>query len=232
MGKVGSRAIDLGLERANVKSWHIHTMAPNLIQWHLTRAYERGTLPPGHVCTSTYLMQRNLKNPTYISCVRDPVARNLSAFFQNITDYVKDPANANPQYVLDAFTAEYDHDIPLTWFDREWHEYLGIDIYQAKPASGRRFLQADNWMVFKPNAGPAFISKVLSKVAKRRIKITLSNVSDRKAHAALYKAIKERARLESALADRIYGSPFARQFWSETERLKMHRQWTEVDLAA
>ena len=232
MGKVGSRAIDLGLEHANVKAWHIHTLDPALIQWHLNRSHERENLPPGHVCTSMYLMQRKLRDPVYISCVRDPVARNLSAFFQNLPDYVADPASADPQYVLDRFIEEYKHDIPLTWFDREWKAYLGIDIYAEPPAHDEKMLRGANWIVLKPEANPAFKSELFSELAGRPVKITLVNEGEKKEHAALYTGIKQRARMKPDLADRIYDSPFVRQFWSPAERERMHRQWTETDADA
>ena len=65
-----------------------------------------------------------------ITIVRDPIARNLSAwksFFNCRTDFVK----------------EFDHDKILTWFDDELKHFLGIDVFAYK------FDKYTKWMTMK-----------------------------------------------------------------------------------
>ena len=66
-----------------------------------------------------------------ITAVRDPVARNISAYFNNLTlSTLKREFNEEElQAMMDQFLDKYSHDIPLVWFDKEMRDVLGLDVY-------------------------------------------------------------------------------------------------------
>lgn len=102
MGRVGSRSIYYGLLRAGYETYHLHYMRDNPELWR-------------------YVRQRGVK---VISPIREPVRRNISAFFQNY--YHKRPLH------LRDFLYQYPHEIPLEWFDQEFKKWWGVDVY-AEP---------------------------------------------------------------------------------------------------
>lgn len=110
MGKCASRSIHKTLVRAGSDATHAHYI------------YGKGK-------------DKDTNNTRYvISPIREPVRRNISAYFEN---YYQDSMSA------DDFIERYPHHVPLLWFDREVRRVWSIDVYDDEPvASG------DGWWVY------------------------------------------------------------------------------------
>ncbi|MDJ0582637.1 putative capsular polysaccharide synthesis family protein [Crocosphaera sp.] len=77
-----------------------------------------------------------------ITIIRDPIHRNISAFFQNayagkqsdlyipnLVDNYED-GQLEITNLIDDFLVNYPHEIPLKWLDRQVKDVFGIDVYQ------------------------------------------------------------------------------------------------------
>jgi len=68
-----------------------------------------------------------------ISLTREPVSRNVSAFFQNFRRDVG-VSYSRSEYTIDElreiFLANYPHEIPLEWFDKNIKKNFGIDVFE------------------------------------------------------------------------------------------------------
>ncbi len=155
MGKVGSSTVVQTLGAAQLQSpiHHIHTLTTRGIretEKHYYGQRPRFTAPSQwpntkHLFASHYLFDQlrqghSPKQPwKIISLVRDPVARNISDFFENIEILIPDYyARRRRNEVASTelstyFLAQYsDHDVPLNWLDIELHAVFGIDVYATK----------------------------------------------------------------------------------------------------
>ena len=68
-----------------------------------------------------------------ITLVREPVANNISMFFQVLGQYLGpdiDPSACDTDELIDVFIEKYMHSRPLTWLDAEVKTHFGIDIFQ------------------------------------------------------------------------------------------------------
>jgi len=67
-----------------------------------------------------------------ISLIREPIGRNLSAFFQNFerdTGIQYRNSNLSMDKLRELFIENYNHDIPLKWFEENIRINFGIDVF-------------------------------------------------------------------------------------------------------
>lgn len=73
------------------------------------------------------------ENELYIiTLVREPIGRNISAYFHNLDAIFRQDnvhAKLSPEQIMEGFFTRYPHSIPITWFDEEFNKVLGLDIY-------------------------------------------------------------------------------------------------------
>lgn len=223
MGKVGSSAVFRALERANLTGFHIHYLEAKMLLEMAHRRISVGTFPPGHVATSMAIRDRALKKPAnwlFITMVREPISRNLSAFFQNFDRYKTDVRDVNDaDGVLEDFTRIYDQDIPLTWLDQELRDQLGIDVYAHPFPKDERFLYLSEHrtLIFRDDCPDSVKRTVLSDLLKREITVERDNSGAGKKYGDLYAKVKQKASFSREFFDRMYGSKYARRFLTDEE---------------
>lgn len=101
-----------------------------------TRCLLRALEGAGFPVSYTHKLERIDKSVRFvISPIREPVSRNISAYFRNCCK--DEPPSA------DRFIRCYPHDIPLAFFDREIKPHWGIDVY-SEP-----FNQEQGWQVYQ-----------------------------------------------------------------------------------
>ena len=247
MGKVGSQAVVQGLERTLGRPvFHIHFLTPENLAWaeetyrtHWDRRHD-----PDHVWDSYHLQRRLARDRgacrwKVITLVRDPVARNLSSFFQvaerrfgldlgRLGSAVE--REATWMELTDAFLDRFDeHDVPDRWFDDELRTALGVDVYEAPfPARG--------WSLHASSAADVLVLQLerLHETAKEAFPAHLGvpvlplapvNVGGSKDYGRLYERFISEIRLPKAYLDRAYASRYAKHFYTPIEREELARRW-------
>lgn len=169
-----------------------------------------------------------------ITLVREPVANNISMFFQLIEQYVGTSLNNCPlsiDQIVHIFLDRYLHARPLTWLDAELKTTLGVDVFRYP------FPHQDGYHVMRENQVSLLVLKceVEDRVKSAAIaefleldefQMVRSNVSDNKPYADQYAEFKRRIHVPPALLDRMYESKYARHFYTEEERASFRAQWS------
>lgn len=230
MGKVGSTAVSAAIQAAGLRCHDIHTLDRDQLKRTARDWLGQGRLPPRHICEAMAWRNTLFAEPgrcLFITLVREPIARNLSAFFETLhlaPAGIRD--STDPSELFHRFRDGYSHDLPLTWLDRELQGQVGIDAYAAPFDPARRWLRQGNLLLFRDDCPDAVKGRVLSQALGHRIRVRRTNDSATKPYLDLYRAVAAQAAFPADFTARIYASRYARQFWNDAERAELVRHWT------
>lgn len=168
---------------------------------------------------------------------RDPIARNISAFFQIFerSYYGHEEQFASEDHLLEDmltnFIKNYRHDYFSEWFRREVLGYYGLSMTDIKfnTASGFGACQKDRLRIF-------FIQmEKLSELAPYVLRnfygidappVVNANTADAKPYSDLYKKFKERVRIPDNVLDEVYDSECTRFFYSKGQIDQFRNKWS------
>ena len=233
MGKVSSSSISTAIKRAGLPCHDVHSLNDEHLKLMARKFLDHGEFPPRHVCVSMAWKGSEIGVRTrcfYITLVREPVARNLSAFFQNLHEFSHGKTAVNDELAsktFEKFRGEYNHNVAGTWFDREFNGEVGIDVFNHKFEKSQKFAVnvRRNFAVFRIDAPTLVKQAVLSRVFGRRIHIQRTNDSSAKDYAELYNRVRRIARFDEAFLDKIYSTRFAKHFWTKRELDQFKAYW-------
>jgi hypothetical protein len=223
MGKVASQSVCSGLNKVCKQAViHAHVIGPNYPQGEVQELYRylKSSNPPQKI---------NL-----ITLVRDPIARNISAFFQNLEEHLgEDPnqANLSPDDLRQCFLEKFPHEQPLTWMENSIEYNFGIDVYE-KP------FPEEGYTTFEKNGTRLLVMRCeLSDEVKSRcvkeflglpeFEVSRVNVSSDKNYSELYREFKTHVRLPKEYVDRFCDSKMFRHFYSNEVIEETRKRWSE-----
>jgi hypothetical protein len=227
MGKVGSISIQKALKKKGLDSIHAHWMQGE-----------------GEYPTSKKDMVKEIKRGTggnwkVISPIREPVARNVSAFFQSIERYYPDYREYKyKEAVLESFLQDYNHQWPELWFDAEI-----MDVFDFDPFS-EKFNRKQGYQTYEVERGEILIirledaDKVLPRAIKeflgiRRVKMGASNAFIQRHNGTrvgkIYQEFMEAAELPEEFLNEMYDMRYAKHFYSEEEIKNFKKKWSDND---
>jgi len=256
MSKVGSTTIWKSLESLNldIPIYHVHTLRHEQI----SRAIERdkANFPKlrfmyPETIHSEYLRSQldrnNIVNPwSVITLVRDPVAKLLSSFFQNLErefllglDYRKKiKAEGDKkvlQEVIERFYQEYvdnpSRTHPFEWFNFELRESLNVDLFAEHPLSGRTYYiyntrLARILLLKLESLNDSYQSAFQDFLGLKNVNLVQANVGLQKRYKSLYKNFIKEVNLPVDYLDKIYQTELVRHFYSESEIEQFYQRWT------
>ena len=228
MGKVGSTSIRESLKRHGVHPvFHVHRMNPLNIEGTRAAFVKRGQVPP-YDRTGAYLYRnvvQNKKKARIITIVREPVSRNISAFFQNYellsgVDYLQNGSTKNE--LVSRFLANYPHQVPLTWFNVEMKQTLGIDVfsYPFPKKKGYLIIKQGNFelLILKLDLPDTIKEKIIGNfVGLVDFKLRRHNTAQNKKYAKTYKDFTTGVSLPYTYVKQLCDSKYSRHFYSKSE---------------
>ena len=241
MGKVASTAIAEALRaHPDMERWQVqntHTLnSYNHAQkrWFFSRAGR--TMPP-ELGTGDYLLREVLPTdrPIHIiSPFRDPVARNISSFFHSLDYYLPGVDRSQPvptATLLDAFYARMRHEACVKWYFDEILEPFGIDVYatpfdHARAHQTYRSDRADLIIFPFDLPDPRKAALIAEFLGIAPFTLHRTNEAADRADAALYKRFIAEARLDDTYLDWMYGSRFARHFFTPDQLAALRARWS------
>jgi hypothetical protein len=169
-----------------------------------------------------------------ITLVREPVANNISMFFQIIDQYLgmdRERSDCAIDELIDVFIRSYMHSRPLTWLDAEIKPHFGIDVYQTAFPIDRGYTVLSRGrirlLVLRCELDDQAKEKAIADfLGLEHFEIVRSNVASDKHYASQYAEFKQRIRLPPALLDQMYESKYARHFYSAAEREQFRARWS------
>lgn len=239
MGKVGSSTITRTL-RAELEGTHdvfkTHFLNKRRRTAHLDSLKRKKLAIPIHLHKSRHVLaaleNRNGRAVKVITMTREPIARNISAYFQNYeftgSEKVRDLARS--------FLEQYPHDLPLTWLDHEIRDVFGFDVYDEPfdPETGYSVLEdaarGVSLLIIRMESLPSALENraIENFLGISPVDFAESfNVGDEKNYAELYRKFKSSVRFEQDLLDRMYDSKYSRHFYSADEIRGFREKWAE-----
>ncbi len=169
-----------------------------------------------------------------ITLVREPVANNISMFFQVLYQYLGQdvqPVACDTDELIDVFIERYMHSRPLTWLDAEIKTHFGIDVFQLPFPIERGYttISQDNvsLLVLRCDLDDRAKGRAIADfIGLDKFEIVRSNVASDKNYAIPYSMFKQRIKLPPPLLDQMYDSKFARHFFSKEELDLFREQWS------
>lgn len=262
MGKVGSTTIEYSIKNQlkDYSVYHIHWLNKNNLDMDKrfnAKFYRRNkqygvdiNVLPNYLIRGFYLRneinRNNLDQCKIITLTRDPVARNISAFFQNLKKFYSYDISRRLEEVgedivlgelMNLFINEYigkkrvnfiDSD-PLTWFDEELKHVFDLDVYQYEfPKEGGYAIYSkgriSTLIIRLENLNDCF-EKSIKEFLQEDIQINkLKNTGDKKDYSAIYKKFKKQIRIPGWYLDKLYDSKYANHFYTEAEISKFRNR--------
>lgn len=155
-----------------------------------------------------------------ISLVREPISRNISAFFENFERDTGFKYQDNPysiEELLNVFIENYKHDIPLTWFDRNIKLNFGIDVYDV-PFPDEGFITTKNknidFLLMRHDLKDNQKEKIISSfVGVKNFRLGNVNIGGKKGYSSTYNKFKTLSIPEDYI-DSMLDSKYVKHFFS------------------
>ena len=168
-----------------------------------------------------------------VSLVRDPVARNISYYFQ-VLDVLWKTERAHERVEVERLLAEFQerfaHERGIDWFDTEFKPVLGIDVYEYPFPHEAGFLRIDSGpyevLIMRHDLDDRLKEKLLADlVGVRGVSLAPQNVGARKSYSEAYGEFLRRIRLTEDYVDRLLDSKYARHFFTAEELARVRAKW-------
>ncbi|HWO40246.1 MAG TPA: putative capsular polysaccharide synthesis family protein [Candidatus Eisenbacteria bacterium] len=226
MGKVGSSSIYRSLKPI----WPGLTMHTHFI----TRDAKKSQ-------TAHIIYERAIRpgRPIFvISPVREPIARNVSTFFQNFeceTGIKYQNSTFSVNDLIQFFLRQFKHYDALRWFDNRFRVELGLDVYDyAFPASGSAVISHQNIKLLLMR------SELPDEVKENAIRnflelphfvLSNTNSSAEKDYSEMYRQFKHTFVPPKWYFEAMYGSRFFNHFYDAVQRAMFIAHWTQQEPA-
>lgn len=140
-----------------------------------------------------------------VTLVRDPIARNISWFFEKFGLEVLQNNLRNEQIYL-LFMENINHKYPLTWFDKVFRLATQLDVYVHPPYVPRGIYEI--WRT--------------DELPDHRADTMLT-----RPYGAMYQNFLDWVKLPKSYTSLMYNSKFAKHFFLEDELLDWRKRWEE-----
>jgi hypothetical protein len=249
-GKSGSESILRSLEDADpsLRVHHVHTLSPPRVA-RMMREYGESfpvkPMVPRHLL-ETDAVRRELEAGgeterfRVVTTIRDPVAREVSSFFQVMPrrvpedvygEWIADPERPGLLEELEKrFVAEARVRSGLDWFAEEMEPVFGVDVFAAPFPRGAGYAiytgaRADVLLIRVEDLSRVAAAAFREFLGMEDFRLERANVAEDKEYDALYRAFLARARLPVSFLDEMYGARLARHFYSEAEIAGFRAAW-------
>lgn len=230
MGKVGSTAIATALKKRN------DCFA---FQFHRLRSEYCGSFwNPDRRSWLSYSLKKNIIEKglpvKIITLVRDPFARNISAFFENpeTETFLKNHVGNTlfMEDLINRFVEASNHQANELWFTNEFQSVLGIDIFSWP------FNKLRGWDIYSQAPFEILVLKVTLPDEEKAcriseflgipdVRIERDNQTSDKSIKDIYKAFKESAQLPENIAKAVLDSRFTHHFFTDDEIRGFYKRW-------
>jgi hypothetical protein len=254
MGKVGSKTVELSLRKAyealgiQVPIYHTHILNGfERVRGYVLKEKNRQD-SAGHFATLDHgesvrkLIDENpAQHWNIISLVRDPIARNVSAFFESLPEYIPDWHERYAQGTLTAYEVQAlflkshaAYEKPDFWFDSQVKSIpaFGIDVYATPFPHNVGYkiypgeAQASLLLIRLENLKECSETAMQEFLGLENFSLYNTNTTNEKGFAELYRRFNELP-LPVEYVEERYNTRFAQHFYSDAELDTFIERWTK-----
>lgn len=238
MGKVGSSTIVNSLRKLKVPEMQPHSLTysrkgsyfvlPELSRLEKTIWGIKSQLIK--VKAQLYLKSKVGKKIKIISLTREPISRNISAFFEqihHITD--RNIEEISTSELIDLFWKFANHQTPLIWFDQEIKELFGIDIFDFEfdKKNGAVIINEGDIQILLMT-----LEKLKNQEAKlasflgiEEISLSSTNRSEKKNYNRKYNQFMNQIEIPDNYIKEMYESKYMKHFYTQDEINDFKKKW-------
>lgn len=187
-----------------------------------THSLKKHENEPEQITAAREALQRSNQRMFIITTVREPIGRNISAFFQNferetgVSD--KQAHSISIDRLIEFFLTRFPHDTPLNWFEDHFKNATGIDIFDYPfPSLGIQTIRHGNIdLLLMQSELPDWLKETAVKrlLGLDQFRITATNVSGNKRYAETYREFLQTFVAPDWYVQKMYGSRLFRHFYS------------------
>lgn len=236
MAKVGSSSVYQSIKKqANMPCFHIHSLSTSEVEDGVAICRENGIYPGSR--SPVFALHKHVfeQQKTYktISLFRDPIGRNLSAFFDAFELYMGVSATnfkGSLQDIEAVFYKKLDHSYCKDWFDVQCNQGTGINVYEYTfpKEKGHTVISGDATKMLLLNS--ALNDEIKASLIGNfcgidAFKLKNTNVTENKKEAGLYFEFKSYVKFPKTYLESQLESKYARHFFSDEEIASLYRKW-------
>lgn len=236
MAKVGSLSVYFSLKKWTKRQsiFHIHSLSEKEVRDGIKLCFENNIYPGSK--SPVFLINNKIidKGKSYkIICLfRDPLERNISAFFDALEFYIENDFNKSFKDLEQLYFEKLHHNYPIDWFDNQFFEATNIDVYNYN------FDREQGYKIINENnVGILLMNSSLDDSVKEELivdfcnlttfKLNNRNVGSTKEYANLYKDFKSRIRFSKEYLNQLYKSKYTQHFFSEQIIKRQLDKWSK-----
>jgi hypothetical protein len=231
MGKVGSTSIYSVLNKRLPATdvFHVHFLSDYWLKEKLPKLdkYFHGNINCGNDILN-HIKKNPKKRIKIITLVREPIIRDISDIFENWRSKYYTIENFDITR-LSHLIEENGHEYTLTWFETEFMNYLGFNIYDIP------FDQEEGYKIYNLKNVDILclklemLGKISSKAFKEFLGIELTminqNISSEKKGKELYLQLKNNYKANNAKLAYLYNSQYVKHFYTSKEIESFINNW-------
>lgn len=233
MGKVGSSTLKASFDHAYpfLPVYQIHFLSD---LWLKKKLPAMSSYFGMHTKWAEEFFSFRSAHPDYrmkiITLVREPVVRNISDVFENGREFFKSSLEEAGEDKIIDWLKKDDYEYTLNWFDTEFFEWTGVDIYSLPFDREKGFscwkMKDFDLLCIKLEKLDERIEEAMQELAGFPFSLDVTaNKSENKEGKELYKSVLKKFRIPAEKGDWLYGSKLVTHFYTEEEIARFKAQW-------
>jgi len=236
MAKVGSLSVYQSLKMCSTAPvFHIHTLDETEIVNGIQKCYAHGVFPDSRSPVSLLNKSVIQKGRPFkvISLFRNPIERNISAFFDAFEIHMGMSASryqGNIQTLEDAFYTKVNQQYAIHWYDRHFKNGIGVDVFDIPFDTQKKYkiLKNDQCEILLMDSRLTDENKetVIADFCNlKTFELKNVNVTAQLKHAGLYKRFKSHIRFRESYLSEQLDSRYFNHFFSGDDKQKLIEIW-------
>lgn len=236
MAKVGSLSIYQSIRKySTIPSFHIHSLDEDEVRAGDQLCFDHGIYPDSRSPVS--LINKTVITPQkpykIISIFRNPLERNISAFFDAFEFHVgmlPSKYKGSIEELKTLFYEKLNHTYAINWYENHFLKGTGVNVYDRPFDTEKQYTVYTHGSIEILLMDSRLVDTEKEKIVQEfcgipDFKLTNLNVTDQMKHASLYAAFKNELRFDSEYLDQQLNSRFFSHFFTKEDKDVLHEKW-------
>jgi hypothetical protein len=242
MGKVGSTAVHraIAAQALPVPLYHAHMLAElDAIEASVRQNYAAPSSTLRQLAHGRELAEMIRRDPTVrwnvITIVREPVVRNVSAFFESLQEFVPGARTVGTSAadLREIFLERFGHTAPIYWLQRQLTPVFGIDPYTTPfpHSAGYQIIEGERarLLILRYEDLRGCFSQALQEFLGINVRrLPQANDSGAKWYHQLQRDFLDDFAFPASYLELMYESDYAQHFYTDDERRRCYERFTRA----